>query len=111
MSDYSLMNPDHLKKEIRDIELYVIPTSCKAAQLVCEDADRIIDYCRDTYNNGEPTTLSVAQVSDLIQTLSRHRLDTFVHYANPETFTLKVYNQLLKDRRWFIGSKLRFLAK
>lgn len=110
MSYHSLMNPDHIRSEIKDLEETLIPQNEALAKRVEEDVDRILDYFRPTYNAGEPTTLTTEQVQDIIVSLSNVQINRWRYY-HAEKFALKVYKALLTDRRWIIGSKLRFLSK
>lgn len=110
MSDHSLMNPDHLRKEIYDLETTLIPDLEQLEHEMRTAADRIIAYVAPTQNAGQPTTLTTEQVSDLIDTMAKVRLHSW-KYAHAEIFAVKVYKNLLNDRRWIIGSKLRFLRK
>lgn len=110
MSDYSLMNPDHIRSEISDLEQDLIPEGEALAQRVHEDIDRIFGYLRSTHNEGEPTTLTTEQVKDVIETLANIDLKRYKYYQ-AEKFAVRVYKNLLTDRRWIIGSKLRFLSK
>lgn len=109
MEDTSLMNPDHLNSEIKDLETVLIPNLASKRLELNEAYDRIIEYVKDTHNRGEDTTLTHEQVAYLIRTLSEYKFE-FNHTIGWE-FTLKVYNALKRDRRWIVGSKLRFLKK
>lgn len=110
MSDTSLMNPDHLKSELRDLENELIPETEKLAREFHEDYNRIIDYVKDTHNRKESTTLTHEQVADLIRTLAKFDQNTW-RFSNSHKFDVRVYKKLMTDRRWIIGSKLRFLKK
>lgn len=110
MSDYSLMNPDHLKSELHDLETNLVPADLQLATELTQDYARIIDYVKDTHNRGENTTLTHAEVSDLIGVLAKFNQNSW-RYANGHKFAIRVYKKLMQDRRWIIGSKLRFLKK
>lgn len=109
MEDTSLMNPGHLKSEINDTEELIAQLSEERTQMK-ERGRQIIRYMTDTHNRGESSTLTHEQVSELIGFLSDYNLLAF-RFAESRKFTLKVYKRLLKDRRWIVGSKLRFLKK
>lgn len=113
MSDHSLMNPRHLRKEIADLEFQLIPELERLVDRTHDDVRRIIDeHLAPQYNDesNDTVTLTRAQVSDIIQTLSTINMNSW-RYAHAEKFALKVYRNLQKDRRWIIGSKLKFLKK
>lgn len=113
MSDYSLMNPDHLKSEIKDLETELIPELKKLANELNEDCARVLDHVSDQYNDADNDTIVLTrdQATDLIRTLAKVQFNRYRYFHHHE-FTLKVYKTLLKDRRWFIGAKyLKFLKK
>lgn len=110
MEDTSLMNPEHLKSELLYLETEAIPAGKKLAKELKKDFRRILGYVSETHNRGESTTLTRDQVTDLIQTLAKYDNNTWKYYRKHE-FDARVYRQLMKDRRWFIGSRLRFLKK
>lgn len=113
MSDHSLMNPDHIRKELNDLETYLIPKAKEEETQIREDQDRIIAYFSDEFNdiNNDTVTLTREQASDLIQTLSRHSHLTYVYFSSHEEFHARVYRVLMQDRRWRFASKLKFLRK
>jgi hypothetical protein len=111
MSDYSLMNPDHLRKEIHDIEHELVPQTEQFAEKVSADIDRIRGYVADQYNDvtNDQIVLTREQVQDVLRTLAEIDMYRW-RYFRPHQFALKVYKNLLKDRRYFIAAKyLRFL--
>ena len=109
MSDISLMNPEHLQKEIADLQGMLSETKALANE-VHTDIDRIFDLIQDSHHDGQPTTLSYAQVNDLIEVLAHVDANRWRYFQDIE-FTLRIYKLLQKDRRWLIGSKLSFLKK
>lgn len=110
MSDYTLMNPAYINKEIDDLEQLLVPQGEALEKKLHEDIDRIINYFRETYNAGEPTTLTTDQVRDVIVTLSNIDMKLY-HFSTWHKHALRVYKLLKTDKRWIIGSKLRFLQK
>jgi len=110
MSDYSLMNPDHLKNEIHNMEELAARDESDVIDLK-KDYDRIIDMIRASHDAGQDTVLTPEQTRYLIETLSKFNLKIYV-LSSTRRFYLRVYKQLLSDRRWFIAAKyLRFLKK
>ena len=110
MSDQSLMNPDHLKSEIRDMEQLAINEENVVKDLKA-DYDRVIDMIRASHNAGQDTVLTPEQTRDLIETMAKFDHVLYV-FSRQRKFYLRVYKHLLNDRRWFIAAKyLRFLKK
>lgn len=110
MSDYSLMNPDHLKKEIHVMKELIREDEAKVCDLE-KDYDRIIDMVRESHDSGQDTVLTPKQTRDLIETLTKfnHHIHTT---SSQRKFYVRVYESLQKDRRWFIAAKyLKFLQK
>lgn len=113
MSDYSLMNPDHLKSEIKDIETELIPELKKLADEVNEDCDRIFGYIKVQFDDESNDTIVLTreQTADLAKVLGKVQFNRFRYFHHHE-FILKVYKHLLSDRRWFTAAKyLKFLQK
>jgi len=110
MSDYSLMNPDYLKSEIRDMKM-LIDQDEKVMKEARSDYNRIIDMVAESHNAGKDTVLTQAQTRDLIETLSKFNHVLLTH-TQTRRFYLRVYQNLAYDRRWRIAAKyLRFLKK
>lgn len=110
MSDQSLMNPDYLKSEIRDMEQLAANEENIVKDLK-KDYDRIIDMIRASHDAGQDTVLTPDQTRDLIETMAKYNHVLYV-FSRQRPFYLRVYKRLLKDRRWFIAAKyLRFLKK
>ena len=109
MEDTSLMNPDNLKREIKDVKQLASNVAKERADLKGK-RDKIVGYIVETHNRGESSTLTHEQVSELIQLLSAYDMVAF-RFVRKYEFILRVYRALMKDRRWFIGSRLRFLKK
>jgi len=110
MSDYSLMNPSHLKNEIKNM-IELAERDERDAKELKESYDRVIDYIRETHDKNQDTVLTFEQTRDLIETLARfdHKITVL---SSTRKFYLRVYKNLLNDRRWFIAAKyLRFLKK
>jgi hypothetical protein len=107
MEDTSLMNPHHLKGEIKDVEELIVEKREERLDLL-ERRKKFFAIVSETHDNGRDTTLTHAQVADLIQTLAAYDQVAY-RYVRLYEFDLKVYRALTKDRRWFIGSRLRFL--
>src|SRR6266403_479877 len=101
MEDTSLMNPDHLKSEIKDLEKLVADISEERIDLK-EKRNKIIGYIAETHNRGENSTLTREQVTELIQLLSAYDQVTF-SFEYLYKFQLKVYKHLMRDRRWIVG--------
>jgi hypothetical protein len=112
MSDYSLMNPDHLRNEIRDMETETLPNSVQYSAKLHDDLDRIREHFADQYNAGnDHIILTREQVADVLRVVADVDLNRW-RYTSPREFALRVYKNLLKDRRWYIAAKyLRFLQK
>lgn len=110
MSAKTLMNPDHLMKEIHDLETELIPDAEKLSAELKEDYERVLMYFTETHNHGENTTLTVEQTRDVLLTLAKFNHNRY-RYSMSYKFNLRVYMTLLKDRRWIIASKLKFLQK
>lgn len=113
MSDYTLMNPDHLKSETLTLMNELIPEQRKFAEKVHADAQRINGYVEDQYNDKDNDTIVLTreQARDMIVSLARIDANRWRYYG-PYEFMLATYKRLLKDRRWFIAAKyLRFLKK
>jgi hypothetical protein len=111
MSDHSLMNPDHLRSEIRDLENELIPQGEKLQAEMTEKCDRIFEMIRDRHFEGEDTTFSSDEVFDIIRVLSDFKFHSY-RYTRSDKFLLRVLKHLLKDRRYFIAAKyLKFLKK
>lgn len=106
---YSLMNPVHLRKEIADLENEVIPENQKKAQELNESI-REAYAILDNQAGNETITLTATEVKKIVETLATAQINTWRFYRTHE-FAVRVYKNLLKDRRWIIGSKLRFLQK
>ena len=110
MSDESLMNPDHLKSELRDMEQLAINEENLVQELKA-DYDRVIDMIRESHDAGQDTVLTPAQTRELIETMANFNHTLFV-FSRHRKFYIRVYKNLLSDRRWFIAAKyLRFLKK
>lgn len=110
MSDHSLMNPDHLRKEIRDMETELLPEAEKYSAKIHDDLDRIREHVRAQFDNGdELIILSREQVTDILRVVADVDLNRW-RYTSPRQFAIRVYRNLLQDRRWYIAAKyLRFL--
>lgn len=108
--DSSLMNPDHLEREIRDLEECTIPKADEAYVNSFDDLNRFIDIIRTQYDDrsNETITLPRSVIGDVIGMLSDRRQTAYVT-KEMEKFHLRVLKHLKSDRRWIIGSKLKFL--
>lgn len=109
MSDQSLMDIDYIKSELHDLETDLVPDAEDLAKELKEDTDRILGYF-DAYNRGENVILTPDQANDVIQTLAKFNQNTW-RYSSGYKFQIRVYKRLMKDRRWTIASKLKFLKK
>lgn len=109
MSDHSLMNPDHLKKEMVDTNELIPKIKAEAKNDIAR-IEKIRNYVRDTHNAGESTTLTHQQVSELLELLGSLEMDRRSAGSKDE-FYLRVCQELWKDRCWFIGSLFTFLRR
>lgn len=109
MEDTSLMNPEHLKSEIVDVKELIAQVTEERADLKGK-RDKIVGYIAEAHNRGESSTLTHEQASELIQLLSAYDQVAY-RYVRKYEFVLRVYRKLMKDRRWFVGSRFRFLKK
>lgn len=110
MRDDSLMNPVHLKSEIKYLETLLVP---QRAERVADLQSRIAKAFKPfhiTNIRDNTYVLTQDQVNDVCSALAGCEVD-LSHTAGTEKFYLEKYQALLKDRRWLIASKLKFLAK
>lgn len=113
MSDYSLMNPDHLKSEIHDLETELIPAAEKLEARLKDDCERVVEYFSDQFNdkNNDTIVLTREQADDVLKTMYEFKFNRY-RYSSAMKFQLRVYKHLMKDRRWFTAAKyLKFLKK
>ena len=94
------------------MENELLPNAERFSAKINDDLDRIREHVRNQYDNGDDhIILSREQVTDLLRVVADIDLNRW-RYTSPREFTIRVYRNLLQDRRWFIAAKyLRFLKK
>jgi len=104
--DYSLMNPVYLRGEIHDLDEMI-----KSDQEFSDTVHTRIQNLFDTLPNWygiEQITLTPDQMTEIVQVLAMLDMNRW-RYTQPHKFALKMYRQLLTDRRWIIATKFNIL--
>lgn len=104
----SLMNPDHLIDEIKSTKKFIAFAEEEAEALHLEIKKVRKYFYNEEGNNLETIVLTPEQKDDVILLLNQLDRGTYVP-AWQEKFYVRVLENLRKDRRWKIGSKLKFL--
>ncbi len=108
MRDVSLMNPAFLRKEMHDLEMKLIPEGVGQAAEVQTRIDRAYDIFR-SFDNADSYELTDGERTEIIHALAAAEVRLY-NYTTWHEHALRSYRILLKDRRWIIASKLKFLA-
>lgn len=111
MGDHSLMNPSYVLQEIHDMELLTEKDAEFSAE-ISADLDRLREHFADQYNDetNDKIVLDREQVADVLRFLGKIDVNRY-RYTHHRPFIIRVYKTLMKDRRWIVGSRLRFLKK
>lgn len=112
MSDYSLMNPDFVQKELADCtELYAKQETFNREFSIAYDEILATIQTLELVEPGRTTyPLHKDQVALIVRTLSSVKQKEFV-FLSPRKVMINHYSRLLKDRRYRIATRILNLFK
>lgn len=112
MSDYSLMNPDFARKELKDsTELYAQAQTFNREFSIAYDEILATIQTLELVKPGRTHySLDKEQISLIIRTLSAVKQKEFV-FLSPRKVYISVLGELLRNRRYRIATRLFNLFK